>query len=179
MSRPTYLSVTLYCIAYTSRSFPGQECSAGDSKIPSILYYHQNGSVHSAGAEAALAGMDLEAEDNGLIFVEWFVGRSRMCLLFVIQSDVLSGSSFTSVRRDLTRGRSSCKTFLLSHQARPSSPCLPTSFRTSSRAQSATFARLTRVAKTFGTLFKAVSNSFCRTLTAGKACSKERCVKLQ
>ncbi|TBU25276.1 hypothetical protein BD311DRAFT_853631 [Dichomitus squalens] len=52
--------------------FPGQENAAGDSKIPSILYYRQDGSVHSAGAEAALPGMDLEAEDQELVFVEWF-----------------------------------------------------------------------------------------------------------
>ena len=37
------------------------------------MYYCQDGSVHSAGAEAALPGMELEAEDNELIFVEWFV----------------------------------------------------------------------------------------------------------
>ncbi|KAH9940120.1 uncharacterized protein BXZ73DRAFT_43304 [Epithele typhae] len=47
-------------------------CSAGDSKIPSILYYNPDGSVACAGAEAALPGMDLEAEDNELVFVEWF-----------------------------------------------------------------------------------------------------------
>ncbi|KAI0350808.1 hypothetical protein OH77DRAFT_1412306 [Trametes cingulata] len=52
--------------------FPGQENAAGDSKIPSILYYRQDGSVHSVGAEAAQPGMELEAEDEDLIFVEWF-----------------------------------------------------------------------------------------------------------
>ncbi|KAH9940117.1 uncharacterized protein BXZ73DRAFT_99114 [Epithele typhae] len=52
--------------------FPGQESAAGDSKIPSILYYNPDGSVACAGAEAALPGMDLEAEDNELVFVEWF-----------------------------------------------------------------------------------------------------------
>ncbi|RPD55189.1 hypothetical protein L226DRAFT_493295 [Lentinus tigrinus ALCF2SS1-7] len=52
--------------------FPGQEDHAGDSKIPSILYYRRDGSVHSAGAQAAAPGMDLVAEDEDLIFVEWF-----------------------------------------------------------------------------------------------------------
>ncbi|KAH9940114.1 uncharacterized protein BXZ73DRAFT_43285 [Epithele typhae] len=52
--------------------FPGQESAAGDSKIPSILYYNPDGSVACAGAEAAQPGMDLEAEDNELVFVEWF-----------------------------------------------------------------------------------------------------------
>ncbi|KAI0824346.1 hypothetical protein BC628DRAFT_1322650 [Trametes gibbosa] len=54
------------------RRFPGQENAAGDNKIPSILYYNPDGTVHSAGAEAAAPGMDLEAEDIGLTFVEWF-----------------------------------------------------------------------------------------------------------
>ncbi|KAI0704722.1 hypothetical protein C8Q76DRAFT_631038 [Earliella scabrosa] len=52
--------------------FPGQEARAGDSKIPSILYYNQDGTVHSAGAEAAAPGMDIQAEDLDLHFVEWF-----------------------------------------------------------------------------------------------------------
>ncbi|KAH9940112.1 uncharacterized protein BXZ73DRAFT_99109 [Epithele typhae] len=52
--------------------FPGQESAAGDSKIPSILYYKPDGSVACAGAEAALPGVDLEAEDNDYRFVEWF-----------------------------------------------------------------------------------------------------------
>lgn len=43
----------------------------GDSKIPSILYYRRDGTVHSVGAEAALPGMELEAEDEDLVFVEW------------------------------------------------------------------------------------------------------------
>ncbi|EIW54761.1 uncharacterized protein TRAVEDRAFT_50899 [Trametes versicolor FP-101664 SS1] len=52
--------------------FPGQENAAGDSKIPSILYYRRDGSVHSVGAEAAHPGIELEAEDENLVFVEWF-----------------------------------------------------------------------------------------------------------
>ncbi|KAL1941016.1 hypothetical protein VTO73DRAFT_7652 [Trametes versicolor] len=52
--------------------FPGQENAAGDSKIPSILYYRQDGTVHSVGAEAAIPGIELEAEDEDLVFVEWF-----------------------------------------------------------------------------------------------------------
>ncbi|KAI0668093.1 hypothetical protein C8Q78DRAFT_1081495 [Trametes maxima] len=52
--------------------FPGQEDSAGDSKIPSIMYYRRDGTIHSVGAEAAQPGMELEAEDEDLVFVEWF-----------------------------------------------------------------------------------------------------------
>ena len=44
-----------------------------DSKVPSILYYRQDGSVHSVGADAVLPGMDLEAEDQDLFLVEWSV----------------------------------------------------------------------------------------------------------
>ncbi|KAI0750422.1 hypothetical protein C8Q74DRAFT_368077 [Fomes fomentarius] len=52
--------------------YPGQENAAGDSKIPSILYYRPDGTLHSAGAEAAVPGIELEAEDENLIFVQWF-----------------------------------------------------------------------------------------------------------
>ncbi|CDO71998.1 hypothetical protein BN946_scf184943.g33 [Trametes cinnabarina] len=52
--------------------FPGQENAAGSSKIPSILYYRRDGTVHSVGAEAARPGIELEAEDEDLVFVEWF-----------------------------------------------------------------------------------------------------------
>ncbi|PCH36674.1 hypothetical protein WOLCODRAFT_157373 [Wolfiporia cocos MD-104 SS10] len=59
---PTIRTVTRY---------PGQENAAGDSKIPSILYYSPNGTVHSIGAEADEPGMALVAEDEDLVFVEW------------------------------------------------------------------------------------------------------------
>ncbi|KAF9812314.1 hypothetical protein IEO21_06256 [Rhodonia placenta] len=52
--------------------FPGQENAAGDSKIPSILYYNLDGSVRAVGAEAALPHLALDAEDEGLLFIEWF-----------------------------------------------------------------------------------------------------------
>ncbi|KAH9895579.1 hypothetical protein C8Q73DRAFT_789379 [Cubamyces lactineus] len=51
--------------------FPGQNM-ASDTKIPSILYYYQNGEIHSIGAEATLPGVELDAEDDDLILVEWF-----------------------------------------------------------------------------------------------------------
>lgn len=44
---------------------------ASDTKIPSILYYYQNGEIHSIGAEATLPGVELDAEDDDLILVEW------------------------------------------------------------------------------------------------------------
>ena len=51
--------------------YPGQE--NGDAKIPSVLYYTEDGSLFAAGAEAMSPAMRLEAEDNNLIFVEWYV----------------------------------------------------------------------------------------------------------
>ncbi|KAI0708754.1 hypothetical protein C8T65DRAFT_740136 [Cerioporus squamosus] len=52
--------------------FPGQENAAGDSKIPTILYYRPDGTVHSAGAEAAVPGIELDAEDEDLFLSKWF-----------------------------------------------------------------------------------------------------------
>ena len=37
------------------------------------MYYFPNGTVHSAGAEAARPGIDLDAEDEDLSFVQWLV----------------------------------------------------------------------------------------------------------
>lgn len=51
--------------------FPGQE--NGDFKIPSVLWYTQDGKVRAAGAEARDPGMFLAAEDEDLVFVEWYV----------------------------------------------------------------------------------------------------------
>ncbi|PSR75177.1 hypothetical protein PHLCEN_2v9267 [Hermanssonia centrifuga] len=48
--------------------FPGQE--NGDFKIPTIIWYTQEGTVRAAGAEARDPGMPLLAEDENLIFVE-------------------------------------------------------------------------------------------------------------
>ncbi|KAI9060751.1 hypothetical protein FKP32DRAFT_1595071 [Trametes sanguinea] len=52
--------------------FPGQEHATGYTKIPSVLYYYPSGAIHSAGAEATLPDIELEAQDLGLILVEWF-----------------------------------------------------------------------------------------------------------
>lgn len=49
--------------------FPGQE--NGDFKIPTVLWYTQDGKVRAAGAEARASSMTLIAEDEDLIFVEW------------------------------------------------------------------------------------------------------------
>ncbi|GJE96026.1 heat shock protein 70 family protein [Phanerochaete sordida] len=50
--------------------FPGQE--NGDFKIPSILYYTEEGLVRAAGAEARVPGIELVVEDEDLTLVEWF-----------------------------------------------------------------------------------------------------------
>lgn len=67
--------------------FPGQE--NGDFKIPSILYYTQDGKVHAAGAEAAAPLMKLEAEDLNLVFVQWFKLHLRPRTMGVESADTL------------------------------------------------------------------------------------------
>ena len=52
-----------------SYRFPGQE--NGDFKIPSVLWYTQQGRVRAAGAEAFDPAMYLIAEATALTFVEW------------------------------------------------------------------------------------------------------------
>ncbi|KAH9933533.1 hypothetical protein B0H21DRAFT_699461 [Amylocystis lapponica] len=54
------------------RSFPGQEDSAGDSKIPSVIYYDKTGRVRAVGAEAQQPNILELAEDEGWNRIEWF-----------------------------------------------------------------------------------------------------------
>jgi len=48
-------------------SFPGQEHIAGNSKIPSVVYYDSHGKLVAAGAETDTAAVILQAEDNNWI----------------------------------------------------------------------------------------------------------------
>ncbi|KAK2460281.1 hypothetical protein APHAL10511_007670 [Amanita phalloides] len=50
--------------------FPGQEHVAGNTKIPSVIYYDKEGSLVAAGAEADTAAIVPKAEDEGWIKVE-------------------------------------------------------------------------------------------------------------
>lgn len=52
--------------------FPAQERSGGDSKIPTIIYYDQEGKVRAVGAEAVSEGVEQIAEEEGWTKAEWF-----------------------------------------------------------------------------------------------------------
>ncbi|KAF5354370.1 hypothetical protein D9758_010770 [Tetrapyrgos nigripes] len=52
--------------------FPAQEHVGGDAKIPSVLYYGQDGSVKAAGAEATREGILETAEEEGWVLAKWF-----------------------------------------------------------------------------------------------------------
>ncbi|PPQ91717.1 hypothetical protein CVT25_012858 [Psilocybe cyanescens] len=57
--------------------FPGQEHVAGNSKIPSVIYYDRNGNIMAAGAEADTSSVTAQAEDDGWIKAELFKLRLR------------------------------------------------------------------------------------------------------
>ncbi|KAH9917533.1 uncharacterized protein B0H18DRAFT_1214541 [Fomitopsis serialis] len=59
--------------------YPGQEGEnkARDTKIPSVLYYDEDGEVRAAGAEAVSDGTLLEAEEQEWNRAEWF--KLRLC----------------------------------------------------------------------------------------------------
>ena len=42
------------------------------SKIPTIIYYDQEGEVRAVGAEAVREGVFEEAEENGWVKAEWY-----------------------------------------------------------------------------------------------------------
>lgn len=44
----------------------------GSSKIPSIIYYDQQGKVRAVGAEAVREGIEEEAEDGNWVKAEWY-----------------------------------------------------------------------------------------------------------
>ncbi|PPQ91153.1 hypothetical protein CVT25_003058 [Psilocybe cyanescens] len=52
--------------------YPGQENVGGDLKIPTILWYDQQGVVKAAGAEAIREGIEIQAEEEQWIKSEWF-----------------------------------------------------------------------------------------------------------
>ncbi|KAG5644294.1 hypothetical protein DXG03_008712 [Asterophora parasitica] len=52
--------------------FPAQEQVGGDSKIPTIIYYDQNGAVRAVGAEALKEGLDDMVDDEAWTKAEWF-----------------------------------------------------------------------------------------------------------
>lgn len=52
--------------------FPSQERVGGDSKIPTIMYYDQDGQVRAVGAEAMREGLLETAEDENWTKAEWF-----------------------------------------------------------------------------------------------------------
>jgi len=52
--------------------FPAQEQVGGDSKIPTIIYYDQDGVVQAVGAEALKEGLEDMIEDESWTKAEWF-----------------------------------------------------------------------------------------------------------
>ncbi|KAI0738318.1 hypothetical protein C8Q80DRAFT_1275832 [Daedaleopsis nitida] len=56
----------------TVTRYPGQEDRAGDYRIPTIIYYRKDGSVHSVGAQAASEDLDMEPDFKDLVLSNWF-----------------------------------------------------------------------------------------------------------
>ncbi|KAG6816742.1 hypothetical protein H0H87_003331 [Tephrocybe sp. NHM501043] len=52
--------------------FPAQEQVGGDSKIPSIIYYDEEGKIRAVGAEALKEDLEMMVEEEGWTKVEWF-----------------------------------------------------------------------------------------------------------
>ena len=66
---PHYCVVVEEVIQFRCR-YPGQEHVAGNSKIPSVLYYDKHGKVKAAGAEAETSKVVSQAEDEQWLKVE-------------------------------------------------------------------------------------------------------------
>ena len=55
------------------RRYPAQEKIGGDAKIPSVIYYDQQGNVRAVGAETLLDNNIELAMDENWVKVEWWL----------------------------------------------------------------------------------------------------------
>lgn len=62
--------------------FPGQEHVAGNSKIPSVIYYDKSGKLMAAGAEAESNSILAQAEDEQWIKAELYAFSPPPPLMF-------------------------------------------------------------------------------------------------
>jgi hypothetical protein len=86
------------CVHNVSHRYPAQERVGGDAKIPSIVYYDQQGAVRAVGAEALLETNLEKAQDEDWVKAEWY--PSSRSLGFHNRSDqaLSQGSNFTCVQ---------------------------------------------------------------------------------
>ncbi|KXN81407.1 Heat shock 70 kDa protein 12A [Leucoagaricus sp. SymC.cos] len=52
--------------------FPGRALAGGDAKVPTVIYYTENGTVGAIGAETEREGFDALVEDSSWVKAEWF-----------------------------------------------------------------------------------------------------------
>ena len=78
--RFTFVSADASWLTLEGR-FPGQEHVAGNSKIPSVIYYDKDGTIMATGAEADSSFITAQAEDEGWI-------KAELCVLPFVVSDV-------------------------------------------------------------------------------------------
>jgi len=87
-----YFSRSLPSIHFTALRFPGQEHVAGNTKIPSVIYYDRHGKIMAAGAEADDVTIQAQADDEAWIKAE-LCAHTLMRLLPLTQ---ISVSNFVS-----------------------------------------------------------------------------------
>ena len=60
---------------FTDRRFPAHELARGDAKVPSLLYYDQDGNFKAAGAEVLAEHITQTADTESWTKAEWLVVR--------------------------------------------------------------------------------------------------------
>ena len=75
-------------------SYPAQEHVGGHPKIPTVIYYDQDGNVRAIGAEALREGIEEDAEDSEWTKAEWQSVAPFSPSVWLIEK---LGSSFTCV----------------------------------------------------------------------------------
>lgn len=51
--------------------YPAQERVGGDAKIPTVIYYDNEGKPAAVGAETLADGIETKAEENGWVKAHW------------------------------------------------------------------------------------------------------------
>ena len=96
--RRNSVSSTVLTKASTSNiffRFPGQEHVAGNTKIPSVIYYDKYGRVMAAGAETENASVQAQAEDEAWIKAELYVEKTSFLLTHSPSSQLQTPSPTT------------------------------------------------------------------------------------
>ncbi|KAF5354126.1 hypothetical protein D9756_006963 [Leucocoprinus leucothites] len=75
---------------YPVTRFPGRARAGGDAKVPTVIYYAEDGTTRAIGAETEREGLDALAEESSWVKAEWFKLhlRPKTCSSSSVSDDI-------------------------------------------------------------------------------------------